>query len=197
MRSPSTQSEREHGIPGRRRVSPWGDLGLELPVSFPGDAVVARAPVVLTGPPLGLDPAAAEHLLERGIEGALVDVEDVAGDLPQSKRQLPPVRGLDGQQLERQHLERAGDDLRGAGEFGHGDGASGGRRAAAPPPAGPFLLATNKATTFRLPRSRFPRKPAGLTGRSALDARIPRANPEGTSRPAASRPDAVGSSRPT
>src|SRR6478609_6417621 len=45
--------------------------------------------------------------MKRRIQRALVDVEDVAADLPESNGEPPTVHGLDGQKLESQHLERA------------------------------------------------------------------------------------------
>jgi hypothetical protein len=41
----------------------------------------------------------------------LIDVEDVAGDLAQLEGEAPAVHGLGAEELEREHLERAANDL--------------------------------------------------------------------------------------
>src|SRR5919109_5465613 len=96
----------------RRGALPFVDLGLELSAAFGGDAVVARAAVVLARPPFRANPAAAQHRLEGGVDRALIDVEDVARDLAQPEREAPAVHRLDGQQLEGEHLERATEPFR-------------------------------------------------------------------------------------
>jgi hypothetical protein len=41
----------------------------------------------------------------------LIDVEDVAGDLAQLEGESPAVHGLGAEELEREHFERAANDL--------------------------------------------------------------------------------------
>src|SRR5205823_374911 len=73
----------EHAVHGTGRPCPLLDLGVELAHAFARNHVIAGAAVVLARAPLGAYPAAAKHFLERRIERALVDVEDVARDLPE------------------------------------------------------------------------------------------------------------------
>src|SRR5262245_38704331 len=109
--SGSTQCVPKHAVDGRRSAIPLFDLDAELFASFGGDPVVPRAAVVLAGTPLGADPAAAQHRLEGGVEGPLIDVEDVARDLAQLEGESPSVHRLFAQQLEREHLEGAAHDF--------------------------------------------------------------------------------------
>src|SRR5215208_2733869 len=101
----------KHAVHGTGRALPFLDLGLELPPALARDRVVPRAPVVLARAPLGANPSAPQHSLERWIERTLVDVEDVARDLTQLERQPPSMHGLTRQQRERQHLEGALEHL--------------------------------------------------------------------------------------
>src|SRR5262249_12594846 len=115
--SGSLEGVPKHAIDGRRRPVPFLDLYIELSSSLGRGAVVPRAAVVLARPPFGADPSAPQHRLERGVEGSLVDVEDVARDLAQLERESPPVHGFLAEQLEREHFEGAAD------YFGAGLGA--------------------------------------------------------------------------
>jgi hypothetical protein len=98
---------------------PLDPLGLELPLPLAGELVVAGSAVVVGRAPLGADPAPAQHPLERRVERALVDLEDVAGDLAEPERDPPAVHGLEGERLEDEHLERSLEEF-GADGVGHG-----------------------------------------------------------------------------
>src|SRR5690348_9665987 len=99
------QGVAEHAVDGARRSLPIGNLGLELPSSLSRDGVVPRAAIVFRRAPLGANPTASQHSLQGGVERALIDVEDVVGDLAESERETPPVHRLSGEELEGQHLE--------------------------------------------------------------------------------------------
>src|SRR5436189_4601863 len=101
----------KNAIHGGRRPTPLVHLGVELLAPLGGNSVVARAPVVLARAPFGFDPSAPDHRLEGRVERALVDVEDVAGDLAELEGQSPAVHGLRAEEFEREHLERAANDL--------------------------------------------------------------------------------------
>jgi hypothetical protein len=59
-------------------------LGGELFATERRQRVVARAPVVLGGAPLGVDPAVQQQPLQRRVQRALADLQHVVGDLLQA-----------------------------------------------------------------------------------------------------------------
>src|SRR5580692_4209780 len=56
------------------------ELGLEVLAAIGGEAVEADLAIGLGDTPLGGDPALEEYLLQGGIEEALFDAEDFAGE---------------------------------------------------------------------------------------------------------------------
>src|SRR5262249_49499239 len=82
-----------------------------------GERIELRAPVVLAVAPLGLDPPLLLELVERGIERALADGEEVVGHLPNPLRDRPAVHRLGGHDFQDQQVERA---LYEVGRFAHG-----------------------------------------------------------------------------
>src|SRR5512142_328452 len=109
--SRSREGVAEYAVHGRRSAVPLRDLGVELLSSFGGDAVVPRAAVVLARAPLGANPAAPQHGLQRRVERSLVDVEDIARDLAKLERESPAMHGFFAEQLEGEHLEGAAHDF--------------------------------------------------------------------------------------
>src|SRR5690349_17550064 len=111
MSSASLECETQHAIHRARRPLPFRHFGVELPLALARDRVEPRPPIVVRDAPFGPDPAATLHALQRGIEGTLVDVENVARDLTEPDGESPSVHWLDGQELEREHLEGALEHL--------------------------------------------------------------------------------------
>ena len=73
----------------------------------PRQLVVLGAPVVVGHVPLGLDPAATFEPVKRGIERALLHLQDVAGNLMDAFGDRPAVLRLERNGLENQQIERS------------------------------------------------------------------------------------------
>src|SRR5689334_8650065 len=116
--SGSGESVAEYAVYGRRRAVPLLYLGIELFAPFSRDPVIARLPIVLAHAPLGANPAAAQHRLQRRIERPLVHVEDVARDLAEPEREPPAVHRLFAEQLESEHFEGPAHDFGARSESG-------------------------------------------------------------------------------
>src|SRR5438132_8691735 len=83
------------------------------------DLVEARAAAVARFTPFGLDPAVHEETLQRRVERAFADLQDVAGHLFEAPGDGVAVRLLARQRLEDEHLESAGQQLSAEGAFTH------------------------------------------------------------------------------
>jgi hypothetical protein len=83
-----------------------------------GEAVELRAAPLVGRAPLGLDESAVDHAVERRIEGALVDLKDVARELTNAFGDSPPVERRGEEALEDEKVEGA---LKEVGAFGHVD----------------------------------------------------------------------------
>src|SRR5262249_41090680 len=100
----------------RRRVERRGNRGPDAIPARPflaaplpavrGDRVVLRTPPVLALAPLGDDEPLRFEAVQRGIEGALRNVERVPRDLPDPKEDAIPVQRLQRHRLKDQHVER-------------------------------------------------------------------------------------------
>src|ERR1041384_7782480 len=73
---------------------PGADFAGELFASGGGEGVELGAAVVLGRAPLGVEQAAILEAVQRGVEGALVDLEDAARDLLDALADPPAVHGL-------------------------------------------------------------------------------------------------------
>src|SRR5215216_1143747 len=60
---------------------PVGALSFELSLSCFGESIKLGAAIVFRHSPLRLDPAAFLHTVKRGIEGAILDLEQILGPL--------------------------------------------------------------------------------------------------------------------
>ena len=89
----------------RAQLAPGRDLTVQTCASAFGQLVVLRAPVVVRRAPRGLDPSSALEPMERGIQGALANIQCGAGDLMQALRDGPSVSRLERQRLENQEIE--------------------------------------------------------------------------------------------
>ena len=72
-----------------------------------GEFVVFGAAIVFGGAPAGFDPAAAFEAVEGGIEGALLNLENVAGNLLYALGDGPAVLGFEGEGAEDEEVEGA------------------------------------------------------------------------------------------
>ena len=77
-----------------------------------GERVELCAAIVFAGLPLRGDPALLFELVQGGVEGAVADLQDVAGDLLQTLADGPAVHGLKGENLQEKKVECALDQIR-------------------------------------------------------------------------------------
>jgi hypothetical protein len=59
--------------------------------------------------PVAFYPTAVLEALERGIEGALIDVETPVGDLLDAESDAPPMHGLEGEGFENEEVDAAAE----------------------------------------------------------------------------------------
>ena len=83
------------------------ELDLELLAARLGQGVEPRPPVVLRRAPFSRDPALMLEAVERGIERALRDLQDIAGDLLNPLRDRPAVHRAGGQRPKNEQVQRA------------------------------------------------------------------------------------------
>src|SRR5206468_8604338 len=68
---------------------PVGGLFIEVLPPEWREGIELRAPVIFTGLPLRSNPASMLELVQRGVEGAVTDAQDVAGTLFQAQAARP------------------------------------------------------------------------------------------------------------
>ena len=88
-----------------------GALGRQVLAAARRQRVVARPAVVVGRGPLGFDVVVEEQPLQRWIERALANLQDVIRQLPLPLRDAVPVQRLAVQHPEDQHVQRARQDL--------------------------------------------------------------------------------------
>src|SRR5262249_61578252 len=91
-------------------LPPPAGLPREVLPARAGELVVAGLAVVVGGAPRGHDPAAGLEALEGGVEGAVLDEEDVVGGLLDRARDPLAVLGPEHQGAEDEQVERALDE---------------------------------------------------------------------------------------
>src|ERR1700730_16971933 len=75
--------------------------------AWTGQRVELRAAVVLGRLPLGRDPASLFQLVQRGIERAIADLEDVTGHLLEALADRPAVKRLEREDFQNQEVQGA------------------------------------------------------------------------------------------
>src|SRR5688500_2809587 len=93
-------------IDGLREPRPRALLDRELLPAGGSERVVPGASPVLGHPPLGGDPPLALQAVQRGVQGALIHEQHIAGPLLDALGDSPPVHRRELQRLEHQHVER-------------------------------------------------------------------------------------------
>ena len=88
-------------------------LGLDrqLPAAGCGESVVLGPSAELRDGPLGFDPALVLEAMERRVERALVDLQDVLGDLLDAVRDRPAVHRVGLQRPQNEQVEGAGQKV--------------------------------------------------------------------------------------
>ena len=79
--------------------SHFATSAVELLAAGPGQRVEARAPIVLGRAPVGGDPALMLEAVERRIERALLDAQQIVGNLLDTLGNRPAVHRLEGDRL--------------------------------------------------------------------------------------------------
>ena len=90
-----------------RDLSPLGGARTQLGAALRGERVALDVLAELGSSPLGGDPPAALHPMERRIEGSLLDAQNVGRGLFNPARDAVAMAGAGGERAEDQEVERA------------------------------------------------------------------------------------------
>src|SRR4051812_28986230 len=101
----------QNGFESRGESAPVLELLPEGAPAGGGNAVIARAAVVVGGAPVAVDEAGLLEALERRIERALVHFENTPGDLIDALADPPPMHGREGECLEHEQVEGAAEGV--------------------------------------------------------------------------------------
>src|SRR5260221_410039 len=111
-------------------------LGSELFAAGRSQRVKARAAIVFRRAPFALHPAFEQQALQRGIQRALADLQDVFGEHAQALRDAVAMLLAAGERLQDQQVERAGQEIErriASHRLSMGASQKGGRRVNNPP----------------------------------------------------------------
>ena len=92
---------------GGGEFHPGVSFQFELAASGLGEFVILGAAIVVRSTPLWFDPATALESMKRGVEGALLDLEDIAGDLLDALGDGPAVQRFEDKGLKDEKVESA------------------------------------------------------------------------------------------
>ena len=112
-RSCHTRLAAQHARDRLRVAEPDGRFGAEVLSTGAGDRVIARPAIVLGEPPLGTHESAILEAAEGGVEGALLDAEDVGRRIFDPPGDGVAVRGAGQEGLENENAERALEQVAG------------------------------------------------------------------------------------
>src|SRR5262245_10025478 len=110
-----TSRQFHHAPDGRRHPLPLADFNGQLPPSGRRQLVVLRAAAQLRHAPLGFNPSLVLEAMECRIERALIDLQDIFGDLLDAFRDRPAVQRLGSQRAEDEQVECARQKVRNGG----------------------------------------------------------------------------------
>src|ERR671919_2030070 len=103
--------ELPHAADGVGHALPFPRFDSELTAARRGEVVILGAAAQLRDLPLGLDPALVLETMESRIKGALIDLQDVLGNLLDALGDGPAVQGILLQRAQDQQIERAGQQI--------------------------------------------------------------------------------------
>ena len=106
----------QHESNGGGKALPVGLFALELFASGARERIVPGATIVLAGAPLGLNPALLFEAVESGVERALLDLEDVAGNLLDALGDPPSMHGFEGNGFQDEQVKGALQQIHGVGQ---------------------------------------------------------------------------------
>jgi len=98
-------------IDGGRETVPVGEFFFELDAARGGEGVKLGDAAGFRFGALAPDPALLFEAMEGGVEGALLDLEDVLGDLLDALGDGPAVLGLESEGFEDEKVESALDEV--------------------------------------------------------------------------------------
>jgi hypothetical protein len=101
---------------GGGEAAPVGGFEIELTAAEASEGIKFGAAIIFAGAPFGFDPAFLLEFVERGIEGAVADLQDFAGDLLEAEADGEAVEGFEGEDFQEQEIESTLDEI---GRFGH------------------------------------------------------------------------------
>ena len=104
LRGEDETDRADEAVPGRELLAQRASSG-------GGEPVVLRAPAVLGGAPLRVDPASLLQPDERRVDGALAYLQRVLGELLDAVGESPSVHRRERERLEDEQVERALQDL--------------------------------------------------------------------------------------
>ena len=84
-----------------------GALGVELSTPCPRELIELGVAASVGRSPLGSEPSSCFETMKRGVERALLHLENVLRDLLQALGDSVPVKGTERHDLENQEVERA------------------------------------------------------------------------------------------
>ena len=82
-------------------------FALELFAAGGGKFVILRAAIIFGSAPAGFDPAATLQAVQRGVQRALLDLQNVFGDLLNTFRNGPAMLRLESNRFEDEQIESA------------------------------------------------------------------------------------------
>jgi hypothetical protein len=103
---------------GVAETLPAGSFRCELALAGSSEAVEFGVTPAFGSLPFGFEPASIFEAVERGIEGALADLEGIFGDLLDALDDGVPVDGTEGDDFQDEHVEGALKQLSIGGFFG-------------------------------------------------------------------------------
>src|SRR6266446_788596 len=92
---------------GGGELAPGAFFAFELFAACGGEVVILGAAIVFGGAPAGFDPAATFEAMQRGIEGALLNLQNVLGGLLDALGDGPAVLRLESKGFEDEEIEGA------------------------------------------------------------------------------------------
>jgi len=96
---------------GVAQALPIGNFGFHLSAALLGERVELGFASGLGFFPFGLQPASVFQTMKRGIEGALMDLEEVLRDLLKALRDSVAVAGAQSDNLQNQEIQRSSEEL--------------------------------------------------------------------------------------
>ena len=86
-------------------------LAFELAATCPRQRIKFCSPIILTGPPIRFDPTAVLQFMQCRVKRTIADAQHIVGHLIQPTADGPAVHGLVRQDLQKQKVQGALDEV--------------------------------------------------------------------------------------